>query len=172
VSRPARQPARPPGHPPMGGPGRGLWVGLAVGAPVTVFGVVGLIDQAGIERSLATLRWEVGLLVVHDALLVPCVLALVWAASHVLPRPVHAPVVAGLLGSALVVAIALPGVRGLGNPSGNPTVHPFDTTAALAWALAALWGVVLMWAVAGAVSARRKPPAPHRVPGPAAPPSR
>jgi len=63
--------------------------------------------------------------------------------------------VAGLVGTALVLAFAAPGVLGLGNPSGNPTVHPFDTTVATAGALALVWAGAAVWMAWGVVSARR-----------------
>ena len=137
------------------GASRGLWIGLAVVAPVITYGLVGLATAAPLGRTFAVGRWAAGLLVVHDALLVPLVIALVYAISRWTPRPVRAPVVAGLLGTALVLTLAAPGVLGLGNPSGNPTVHPFDTTVATAGALALVWAGAAVWMAWGVVSARR-----------------
>lgn len=139
---------------------RGLWIGLAIGSPVIAYGVVGLATAAPVGRTLAVGRWAAGLLVLHDALVVPAVLALVYAVRRWAPLRVRPPLVAGLLGTALVLALAAPGVLGLGNPSGNPTVHPFDTTVAtaaalaLVWATAAAWGACAVW---GGLSARRRP---------------
>ncbi len=134
---------------------RGLWVGLAVGAPVIAYGLVGLATAAPIGRTFAVGRWAAGLLVVHDALLVPLVVVLVYTVHRWAPRPVRAPLVAGLLGTALVLVLAAPGVLGLGNPSGNPTVHPFDTTVATAGALAAVWAGAAAWGAWAIFSARR-----------------
>jgi hypothetical protein len=137
-------------------PGRGLWIGIAVGAPFVLYGALQLLDRPSPDATLATARWAAGLLVVHDVLLVPTVLACAWVASRTLPRPLRAPVVAGLLGTGLVIALALPGVAGLGNPSGNPTVHPFDATAAMWWALALVWTAA---SLAALLSVRRTRPA-------------
>ena len=134
---------------------RGLWLGLAVGTPVIAYGLVGLATAAPVGRTFAVGWWAAGLLVVHDALLVPLVLALVYGVHRWAPRPVRAPLVAGLLGTALVLALAAPGVFGLGNPSGNPTVHPYDTTTATAGALALVWAGAVAWGAWAALSARR-----------------
>jgi hypothetical protein len=140
--------------------GRGLWVGLALGAPVMAYGVAGLVERAGLDRAFAAGRWGAGLLVLHDAVLVPGVLVTVWLVQRSVARPWRAPLIGGLLASALAVALALPGVVGLGNPSGNPTVHPYDTGAALAAVLATVWSIAGGIALFSALRARRTRPSP------------
>jgi hypothetical protein len=130
--------------------GRGLWVGLAIGAPVMAYGVAGLVERAGLERTFAAGRWGAGLLVLHDAVLVPAVLLAVWLVQRGVARPWRAPVIGGLLASALAVA--------LGNRSGNPTVHPYDTGAALVAVLVAVWTVTGGIALLSARRMRRTPP--------------
>jgi len=134
---------------------RGLWIGLVLGVPVMAYGLNGLATAAPTSRTLAVGRWAAGLLVAHDALLVPAVLAVAYAVHRAAPRTLRAPLVAGLLGTALVLTLAAPGLLGLGNPSGNPTVHPFDATVATVGALALVWAAAAAWATAAALSARR-----------------
>lgn len=136
--------------------GRGLWVGLALGAPFVVVGAVGLFTHGGLDRTLAVARWGGALLLVHDLLLVPLVLALVWLVGRASPPAYRAPLVAALLASGLVAALAAPGVLGLGNPSGNPTVHPFATGPATAVALLAVWATAGVWCAVSASARRRR----------------
>jgi len=126
-------------------PGRGLWVGLVIGAPVVAFGIVGLVRHSSVSRVWSVGLWAGGLLALHDAVLVPLVLAVVWIIGRIVPAVYRAPARFAVLGSALAVALAWPGLRMLGNPSHNPTVHPLDYGAALAWVVAAVWGAALVW---------------------------
>ena len=139
------------------GPGRGLWVGLVVGAPLVGFGIVGLVRHSSVSRALSVGFWGGGLLALHDAVIVPIVLALVWAIGRIAPAQYRAPARFAVLGTALAVALAWPGLHMLGNPSHNPTVHPLDYGTALAWVVAAVWGTALVWAVVSATRARSSP---------------
>jgi len=126
-------------------PGRGLWVGLVIGAPVVAFGIMGLVRDSSVSRVWSVTLWAGGLLALHDAVIVPIALAVVWAIGCVVPVAYRAPARFAVLGTALAVALAWPGLRMLGNPSHNPTVHPLDYGAALAWVVAAVWGAALVW---------------------------
>lgn len=128
-----------------GRPDRGLWIGLAMGAPVVAFGIVGLVHNSSVSRVWSVGFWAGGLLALHDAVIVPLVLAVVWAIGRIVPAVYRAPARFAVLGTALAVALAWPGLRTLGNPSHNPTVHPLDYGAALAWVVAAVWGTALVW---------------------------
>jgi hypothetical protein len=132
--------------------GAGLWVGVALGVPVIVFGIVGLLHDGGVAHARTVAIWAGALLVVHDAVLVPVVLAVVWVIGRVARPPYRDPVRATLLASGLAVALAWPGIRGVGNLARNPTVHPFDTTRALVWVLIVVWLVAGAWVL---LSSRR-----------------
>ncbi len=128
-------------------PGTGLWIGLALGTPVMLYGAYGLVHQAGWTRSFQVATWLGGGLLLHDLLLVPVVLALVWAVGKVVPPPLRLPVRVGILGSALIVAVAWPALRGYGDKPDNATVHPLDYTSAVLTALAMLWAAAALWGV-------------------------
>lgn len=134
---------------------RGLVIGLVLGTPLLAFGIVGLVTSVPVANTISTATWAALLLALHDAVLVPVVLAVVWVVHRFTPAVVRAPLVAGVLGSALVAALAAPGVLDLGNPSGNPTVHPFDTGFASVVALGLVWLVVAAWAAVSVWRPRR-----------------
>jgi hypothetical protein len=140
-------------------PGRGFWIGLALGTPVMVYGAFELIHEAGFPRAFAAARWLGAGLLLHDLVLVPIVLALVWAVGRVAPPRLRTPLRAGILCSALIVAIAWPALRGYGRRADNLSVHPLDYTSAVLTALVILWGAVVLWT---AVSWRRQPSPPAR----------
>lgn len=130
------------------GPGRGFWIGLALGAPVMVYGAVELIREAGFPRALDVARWLGSGLLLHDLVLAPVVLALVWVVGRAVGPQLQTPLRAGILGSALVVAVAWPALRGYGRRADNPTVHPLDYGSAVLTALTIVWVFVTLWIVA------------------------
>jgi len=125
--------------------GTGFWIGLALGTPLMVYGAVELIAQSGWDRSLGVARWFAGGVLLHDLVLVPLLLAVVWAIGRWTPQSVHTPLRVAALGTALVVAIGWPGLRGYGNKPDNPTIHPLDYGRAVLTLLALLWGAALVW---------------------------
>jgi hypothetical protein len=127
-------------------PGRGFWIGLGLGTPVMVYGAVELVRKTGWSRSLGVARWFGGGVLLHDLVLVPIVLAIVWAIGRWTPAAAHTPLRVAVLGSALVVAIGWPGLRGYGNKPDNATIHPLDYGTAVVTLLALLWGAALVWA--------------------------
>jgi hypothetical protein len=127
-------------------PGRGIWIGLALGAPVMAYGSFELVQQAGWPRAFGVTRWIAGGILLHDLVLVPLVLALVWAVGRWTPAAVHTPLRAAVLGTGLIVAVGWPGLRGYGNRSDNPTIHPLDYSTAVLTALAVLWVAMASWA--------------------------
>jgi hypothetical protein len=126
-------------------PGRGFWIGLALGTPVMVYGAVELVQQAGWPRAFGVGRWFAGGILLHDLVLVPIVLAVVWVIGRWTPAPVHTPLRAAALGSALVIAVGWPGLRGYGDKPDNATIHPLDYGSAVLTLLALLWGAALVW---------------------------
>jgi hypothetical protein len=102
--------------------------------------------------------WLGGGLLLHDLLFVPIVVTVVWGIGKVLPARHRAPTCAGVLGTALVIAIGWPGLRGYGNRPDNPTIHPLDYTTAVLTATAVVWAAVGLWLLVVAIDRRRRTP--------------
>ncbi len=128
-------------------PGRGFWIGLAIGTPVMVYGAAELVQQTGWPRAFGVARWFGGGILLHDLVIVPIVLAIVWAIGRWTPAPVHTPLRAAVLGTGLVVAIGWPGLRGYGNKADNATIHPLDYGSAVLTLLVLMWAAALVWSV-------------------------
>jgi hypothetical protein len=126
-------------------PGPGFWIGLALGTPIMFYGAYELVHQAGWPRAFEVAKWLGGGVLLHDLVLVPIVLAVVWAIGPVSPPLVRNPVRAGVLGSALIVAIGWPALRQYGNRPDNATIHPLDYGTSVVTALAVLWCAVALW---------------------------
>jgi hypothetical protein len=137
------------------GPGLGFWIGLALGTPVMLYGASELVQQAGWPRTFEVATWLGGGLLVHDLVLAPIVLVVVWALGRITRPPLRAPLRVGVLGSGLIVAVAWPALRGYGDRPDNATVHPLDYGSAVLTALALLWGAVGAWCVVAFL--RRRP---------------
>ena len=125
----------------------GLLVGLALGVPVMAYGVWGALDEAGRVHPPELGRWVVGAAVVNDAVLVPVVLAVGWAARRVVAAHLWPAVRAGLVVSGTLVLVAWPFVRGYGRSAGNPSLFPRNYATGLVGALAVVWLVVACWAL-------------------------
>ncbi len=141
-------------------PGRGFWIGLALGTPLMVYGAAELVRQAGFDRAFGAARWLGGGLVLHDFVLAPIVLAAVWVVGRWTPEWLRTPLRAAVLATALVVALALPGLRGYGDRADNATVHPIDYGSAVLTVLAVLWGLAAVWAAWRLAARGRRSPAP------------
>ena len=72
-------------------PGLGFWIGLALGTPVMVYGAYELVQQMGWSRAFDVAKWLGGGSALHDLVLVPIVLALVWATGRIAPGIVRVP---------------------------------------------------------------------------------
>ncbi|HZP31140.1 MAG TPA: hypothetical protein VFC99_19480 [Acidimicrobiia bacterium] len=136
-------------------PGAGLWIGLALGAPVMAYGAIELVRHSSLRRAFDVAAFAGGGVVVHDLVVAPLVVAAVWLVGRLVPPPLRTPVRAGILGSALVVALAWPPLAGYGDRADNATVHPLDYTTAVLTVLAALWIAVACWGAIAALRARR-----------------
>jgi hypothetical protein len=135
---------------------RPAWIGVAVGWALVVNGARGLLHDADATRPADAARWFAGLLLVHDAILVPVALLVGWAVGRLVPRVAVVPVRLGVAGSAVVLALAWPLVRGYGRRAANPTLLPLDYTRNLLIVLAAIWAVVGVAIVASVLSARAR----------------
>jgi hypothetical protein len=150
--------------------GPAFWIGLAVGAAVIAYGVRGVLADADATRPLSFATWLVGADVVHDALVAPLVALVAWPVVRLGPVRWRAPLLAGLFGSAVVLAIAWAPLRGYGRATvpDNGSVQPLDYTTATATVLAVVWLAVSVWILVRhwsdhAERPRRRPrPAPAR----------
>jgi hypothetical protein len=152
---------RPP-RPPYGG---GFWLAAAAGGLVMAFGVWGLLGHAAATMPAAWAGWLTAVLLGHDLLLAPAVLAAGWLVGR-LPGGWRAPVRAALVISATVVLVTLPAFLGDGRATqpGNGSLLPNDYRRSLVLVLAPVWAVAVL--VAARTSGRR------RRRGPTVPPRR
>jgi hypothetical protein len=128
-------------------PGLGFWIGFALGTPVMIYGAYELVQQVGWPRAFDVATWLGGGLLLHDLVLAPIVLVLVWAIGRIASPAARTPLRVGVLGSGLILAVAWPALRGYGDRPDNPTVHPLDSGSAVLTALALLWGAVALWSL-------------------------
>lgn len=132
-----------------GGNGHGpsFWIATVVGGAIMVYGVHGLVAQAGTDSASAVGRWIVGADVLHDALLAPVAIAIGWLAGRLVPGPARVPLQAALLATGVVLLVAWAPLRGYGRAvvPDNPSVQPLDYTSAVATVLALVWGIASVW---------------------------
>jgi hypothetical protein len=143
-------------------PGAGLWIGLALGVPLMAWGVRGILDESARTHPAELGRWIIGSAVVHDAVLLPLVLALGVVVRRAVPQAAWAPVRWALATTGVLVLVAWPFVRGYGRRSGNPSLLPRDYGGGLLVALAVVWLAAAVLAVASTRRGRgraSRPPA-------------
>jgi hypothetical protein len=145
---------------PRGPSGAGFWISCLIGWAVIGFGTSGLLDRLGLGGTFDVGLWVVGGNVLHDVVVAPVVLAVGTALAVVVGRPWRAPIVAGLVASAFVVAVSYPALRGFGRKPHNPSTLPLDYGTAVVTVLAVVWGVVVVWC--GLLAARRLIAPPRR----------
>jgi hypothetical protein len=126
-----------------------FWLAAAVGWAVIATGVLGVLRDADATRPGDLTRWFLGLLLLHDLVLVPIALSSAWLLSHVAPLSLRTPLLLGAAATALVVALAWPLVRGYGEREANPTLLPLPYGRNLAVALALVWSAVVVTSMLG-----------------------
>lgn len=136
--------------------GAGFWIGLVVGFAIMAYGIVGALANQGATRPVRAATWLVGADLLHDALVAPIVCAVGWLLVRIVRRPWRAPVRAGLVTSAFVIAIGWVPLRGYGRIPDNPSLAPLDYATAMLTALAIVWIACGIWAAALAVRSRTK----------------
>ncbi|WP_326640016.1 NAD(P)/FAD-dependent oxidoreductase [Streptosporangium sp. NBC_01755] len=108
-----------------------------VGAALIIMGFTGLLLEADRTDPLGWALWFGGLIVAHDALIVPLVL-LAGAATAWLREPFLSPVRAALVTAGILCLVALPAVLGIGRRADNPSLLPLDYGRNLAAVLAVI----------------------------------
>jgi hypothetical protein len=137
--------------------GRLFWIALTVGSAVMVFGVVGLVSDAGVASGADVARWFVGADLVHDFVLAPLACLIGAAVARLLPRWCRAPVQAALLTSGVLLIVVFPALRGFGRDHvpDNPSVQPLDYTTSTLTALAVVWAGAAVWLTVRLVTSDR-----------------
>ncbi len=128
--------------------GPAFWIAFVVGSGIMAFGVRGMLTNAAAADPATVFGWIVGGDLLHDFFLVPLVLITGAVLVRIVPEPWRTPVRAGLISSALLVAIAWPALRGYGRVRvpDNHSVQPLDYGTAVFTVLAVVWlGVACCW---------------------------
>ncbi|MFI7453599.1 hypothetical protein ACIBQX_39335 [Nonomuraea sp. NPDC049714] len=94
------------------------WLGYAIGGAFVALGLTGLVQDID---PVGWALWAGGVLVAHDAVLVPVVLL-----AGVVVRRAGGSVRAGLVVAGLVTLATLPTVLALGRRADNPSILPLD----------------------------------------------
>jgi hypothetical protein len=130
----------------------GFWIACVVGWCVIGYGIVGLVGaKGGAREAWEVAAWVAGGHVVHDLVVLPLTVLVGFGVARLVGPPWRGPVRAGLMASAVIVAVAYPALRGFGRKPGNPSVLPLDyatatlTVLGVAWAIVALWVSTRVW---------------------------
>ncbi|MGH2898529.1 MAG: hypothetical protein ACRDMZ_07630 [Solirubrobacteraceae bacterium] len=135
--------------------GRPWRIGLIVGGAMFAFGLAGLLDNARQTIPANWLTWVGGGLVLHDALLVPVVLAIGALLTRVVPVALRSGAQATLAICGAVALMSVPVVLAEGRRADNPSLLPHDYGRNLAIVLAAIIAAGLLVTILRAVRARR-----------------
>lgn len=138
--------------------GRAFWVGVIAGGAIMAFGVRGLLTNLPTSQHLDFLKWFAGAAVTHDLVLAPVVCVIGFATTRAIPSPLRFPVQAGMITSAVVLAVSWAPLHGYGRDTvpDNLTVQPLNYATAVITVLALVWGMTAVWII-GASAKRRRP---------------
>lgn len=124
-----------------------------VGVLVGLYGAWLLLTRQDSEQLTSAAIWVVSGIVLHDLVLAPLVVVLVYVGARVVPAAARAPAVAGLVVLGTVTVLSVPVLGAFGRRPDNPTLLDRDYWAG--WlALAGL--VLLVVVVASLVRSRRR----------------
>lgn len=136
---------------------RSRWAFYAVGAAMMAWGLYGLLTTA----STKPLNWAtffIGGAVAHDLVFVPLIALVVVLGLHLVPAAYRSYAQAGVLGSGLLILVALPMLVSPGRPD-DPSTLPLPYGRNLLLLLALAWLAVLATAAAGLRRRRSSGPA-------------
>lgn len=128
-----------------------------VGVAGILFGAWGVLTNQGTSPPLAIVPWWIGVVVLHDGIIAPVTIGLGWLITHLLPRPVRAPVQAAGVTAGLIALFAVPLLlrQGQGFPGG--TLLTRNYAANVVGLLVLVIAVVAVGAVVRALLRRRVP---------------
>jgi hypothetical protein len=115
---------------------------IASGLLVIGYAVIGAATDPDLKVS-GVLAFLLGVLVAHDAVFLPMVLAVGALVGRYVPVGDRVAVRAAALVSAAVTLVALPLVLGFGRDPGNPSALPLPYGRGLAVLLALIWAAAL-----------------------------
>jgi len=124
-----------------------FWVMAAAGLPLMFFGFFGVFNEAPRTNPTHWFAWFLGVALFHDFVIAPVVFGVGVVLKKGLPLRVRTAVQAGLVVSALVVLISLPGLGGFGKHKLNATILPNDYVSGLAIVVSIAFGgaVIISW---------------------------
>ncbi len=138
--------------------GKGFVVALLIGCGVMLYGTWGLLDNAQDTNPTEWIMWFLGALVAHDLVVAPLVFLVGWLLSRTFSPSTRAPIQAGFIASAIVIAVTWPLLRRYGANDANPSALPNDYTTGLLSILSLIWTAALLsvgWKLRAARRRRR-----------------
>jgi hypothetical protein len=141
--------------------GRAATIGLVVGYAVMGVGVVGILRALPLRTTSQVAIWVVGADLLHDVLIAPFVCLVGFGLARVVAAPWRWPVRGGVMGTAVVLVVAYPALRGFGRTTapGNDSVLPLDYASATLTVVTVVWVLAAAWGVANVIAERRRRPA-------------
>ena len=136
----------------------GLGIGLLLGVPTMLIGVVGLLRHTDATPPSSYLKFFLGGDIVHDAVVAPIAALIAFLVLRRVPAIARAPLRAALFGSAVVIAIAWPGIRHYGRMRApdNATVQPLNYATSTLTAVGVVATIATIWFLVTLVRARRR----------------
>ena len=140
----------------------GLGIGLLLGVPIMLIGVVGLIRHTAATPPSSYLKFLVGGDIIHDLLVAPAAALVAVLILRRAPASGRAPLRFALFGSAVMIAIAWPGIRQYGRMRApdNASVQPLNYATATLTVVGVTVMIATIWFVVA--SKRKKRPATAR----------
>lgn len=122
---------------------------LALVAGVVLIGVA--IRYAAVRsidvRPRLWVEWWVTAAVLHDVVVAPIAVLIGWLVLRFAPRAAKAPLQAGLILTAILVAVSYPALRGYGRNPSNLTYLPRHYGSGLVVSLTLVWTACIAWTV-------------------------
>jgi hypothetical protein len=112
---------------------------LAAGLAAAAYGGILLLDQGG-RNLVATLRWLIGGVVLHDGVLAPLTILVAVVTARLLRGRLPAAVVVGAIVLGSVTVVAVPVLGRFGARADNPTL--LDRHYLLGWLVFAILTVI------------------------------
>lgn len=116
--------------------GPAWWIGLIAGGGVLAFGLIGLLTNSTQTRPGNMVKFVVGGLIAHDAIVAPAVVIASFLLARLLPEAVRGGIQATLAVCAVLVVMSVPVLTGKGKDPNDPSTLPLDYPRNLAIVLA------------------------------------
>ncbi|CAN5222822.1 hypothetical protein BH20ACT16_BH20ACT16_14050 [soil metagenome] len=134
--------------------GPAWWIGLIVGGGVLTFGFIGLMTNSAQTRPGNMVKWVLGGLIAHDAIVAPAVVAVSFLLARLLPAAIRGGIQATLAVCAVLVVMSYPVLNAAGRDPNNPSLLPHDYPRNLAIVLAAILAGGIVVTITRAARAR------------------